>query len=192
MYVFVWLPPKFTLPGEIMAHIVMLKRLVFTKRNKGEAVASPVGHWLGSSCHFPIHTLYQWHSSSSAFVCDRDQIDFQALSGHLQVWECEEGRVWIARANFGLITYSCVTSISTCLSSVCLPGSPSLTLSHTHTRTSLLLRNMKKKCLQPYTRTHTGWRYSIQLNNLPHISAKTLSSCNALLPQPMHYVQYFF
>lgn len=35
---------KFTLPGEIMAYIVMLKRLVFTKRNKGEAVASPGGH----------------------------------------------------------------------------------------------------------------------------------------------------
>lgn len=36
--------PKFTLPSEIMAYIVMLKRLVFTKRNKGEAVASPGGH----------------------------------------------------------------------------------------------------------------------------------------------------
>lgn len=32
---------------------------------------------------FPIHTLYQWHSSSSAFVCDRDQIDFHTLSQHL-------------------------------------------------------------------------------------------------------------
>lgn len=26
---------------------------------------------------FPIHTLYQWHSCSSAFVHDRDQIDLR-------------------------------------------------------------------------------------------------------------------
>lgn len=41
---FVWLAPKFTLPRKIMAYIVMLKRLVFTKRNKGEARASAGGH----------------------------------------------------------------------------------------------------------------------------------------------------
>lgn len=41
---------------------------------------------------FPIHTLYQWHSSSSAFVRDRDQIDFRTLSQHLQVRECEGGK----------------------------------------------------------------------------------------------------
>lgn len=45
---------------------------------------------------FPIHTLYQWHSSSSAFVRDRDQIDFHTLSQHLQVRECEDGKAWIA------------------------------------------------------------------------------------------------
>lgn len=30
---------------------------------------------------FPIHALYQWHSSSSACVCvcDRDQIDFPVI-----------------------------------------------------------------------------------------------------------------
>lgn len=31
---------------------------------------------------FPIHTPYQWHSSSSAFVWDRDQIDCHCISCH--------------------------------------------------------------------------------------------------------------
>lgn len=61
---------------------------------------------------FPIHTLYQWHSSSSAFVRDRDQIDFCALSQHLQVRECEEGKNLNSPANFDLITYSYAVSLS--------------------------------------------------------------------------------
>lgn len=41
------------------------------------------------SLSFPIHRLYQWHSSSSAFVHDRDQIDFRDVSGCRNVLERE-------------------------------------------------------------------------------------------------------
>ena len=72
------LPPKFTLPGEIMAYIVMLKRLVFTEWNKGELVAAAGRHWLDSSCRF-YSVWYQWLSSSSALEADRDQTDSARL-----------------------------------------------------------------------------------------------------------------
>lgn len=60
---------------------------------------------------FPIHTLYQWHSSSSAFVRDRDQIDFHTLSSTFigtGMWGRESVN---SRANFDLITYSCAVSL---------------------------------------------------------------------------------
>ena len=69
MYVFVW-APELTLPVEIIGHIVMLKRLVFTKTTKGESGSSfrkPLITWFlstlfnswvcSASCSFPPLSL---------------------------------------------------------------------------------------------------------------------------------------
>lgn len=159
-------PPqkKFTLPGEIIAYIVMLKRLVFTKRNKGEAVASPGGHWLGSSCHFLFTHCISGIPAQLLLCVDRDQIDLHTLSQHLQVWECEEGGNVNSHANFDLIKCSCT------ISSVCW------VLCHSHITNA---HNHK------YTKIE-----AIRLNYLSHISTKY--SCGTQAKNTVQNFGYFF
>jgi len=87
---------------------------------------------------FSIHTLYQWHSSSCAFVHDMDQIDFHSLSQHLQVQNVRRGRAWIVMQT---LTKQHILALALFRQMTVL--SPFAWFFQSLVHTSLLLRDMK-------------------------------------------------
>lgn len=176
MYVFVQLPPKIYLARRDNGLYCDVKEACIYKKKQRRGGCQSWRTLIRLFLSFPIHTLYQWHSSSAAFVYDRDQIDFHTLSQDLQVLECEEekaAKLWLNNIFFLCL---CSWRLSVCLA---------LFQSYTHIITAQKYEN---KCLLKHTETE-----GMRLNNLSHISLhkkKKLNSCISVLLQPKHNVQH--
>lgn len=70
-------PPKIYLARRDNGLYCDVKEACIYKKKQRQASCQSWRTLIRLFLSFPIHTLYQWHSRSSAFVHDRDQIDLR-------------------------------------------------------------------------------------------------------------------